>query len=132
MKETPDFLSIWDYLYERSLGCVGILKNWTRNALADALEEEALTVTHKHLESRALSGSQALNILRKIKEGEKKYADMEAEIELLRTELDLGIEPQSRSESVKKNTTQKIKRKKTNVGLRNPKRDPTRGKKNAQ
>jgi hypothetical protein len=30
--EEPDFLSNWEYLYERSLGCVGILKNWFMNA----------------------------------------------------------------------------------------------------
>jgi AraC-like DNA-binding protein len=30
--EEPNFLSNWEYLYERSLGCVGILKNWFMNA----------------------------------------------------------------------------------------------------
>ena len=43
--EEPDFVSHWEYLYERSLGCVGILKNWSRNAFADALEDGAKTVT---------------------------------------------------------------------------------------
>ena len=43
--EEPDFASNWEYLYERSLGCVGILKNWTRNAFADAMEDKAKTVT---------------------------------------------------------------------------------------
>ncbi len=33
LKEEPDLVSHWDYCYERSLGCVGILKNWLRNAL---------------------------------------------------------------------------------------------------
>lgn len=117
--EIPDFLGIWDYLYERSLGCVGILKNWTRNALADALQEEATTVTRKHLESRALSASQALNILRKISEGEKKYTSLEVEAELLRTELNLGLEPQPRPQSPR--TPGKSRT--TPVGMPNAKRD---------
>jgi hypothetical protein len=97
--EEPDFLSIWEYLYERSLGCVGILKNWSRNALADALEEGANTVTLKHLEQRALSVGQCLNILKKIKEGEKQYEEIEGEAEKLRQNLGFGLEPTSRSES---------------------------------
>jgi hypothetical protein len=118
--EIPDFLGIWDYLYERSLGCVGILKNWTRNALADALHDSARTVTRQHLEARALSASQALNILRKIKEGEQKYADWELDTELLRTELNLGLEPQSRPKEPHVSETKR----KTAVGMRKPKRDP--------
>jgi len=100
LEEEPDLLSHWDYCYERSLGCVGVLKNWFRNALADALDERATTVTLKHLQQRALSVAQCLNILKKIKEGENKHAEIEASVEQLRTELGLGVEP-----SIKGNLT---------------------------
>ena len=76
--EEPDFVSHWEYLYERSLGCVGILKNWSRNAFADALEDGAKTVNIKHLERRALSIGQCRNILNKIKVGEGRYQKIAA------------------------------------------------------
>jgi energy-coupling factor transporter ATP-binding protein EcfA2 len=72
--EEPDFLSHWQYLYERSLGCVGILKNWANNALGDALNDNAKTITLKHLEQRALSVGQCQNILNTIKQGETRYS----------------------------------------------------------
>ncbi|MFB2835055.1 AAA family ATPase [Floridanema evergladense] len=93
LPEAPDLLSNWDYCYERSLGCVGILKNWLRNALADAIAEGAATVGKKHLERRALGVAQCRNILKKILEGEYNHAQIEAEVEQLRAELGLSVTP---------------------------------------
>lgn len=130
LHETPDLLSMWDYLYERSLGCVGILKDWTRNTLADVLEKEVPTMTQKDLQKRELSVGQARNILKKIKEGERTYAEIEGQSEQLRNELGLGVEPIPRSEAAKKlkesaskepNVTKQSKNK---VGQRANKRDP--------
>ncbi|MHC5727326.1 MAG: ATP-binding protein, partial [Nostoc sp.] len=45
LAEAPDLVSHWEYFYERTLGCVGILKNWLTRALKDALAEGANTVT---------------------------------------------------------------------------------------
>ncbi len=45
----------------------------------------------KHLERRALSVTQCRNILKKIKEGEKNHAQLEAEVQQLRAELGLPI-----------------------------------------
>jgi hypothetical protein len=87
--EEPDLVSHWDYCYERSLGCVGILKNWFQNALFDAMTEGANTVKIQHLERRALSVAQCRNILKKIKEGENNHAQIEAEVYQLRAELGL-------------------------------------------
>ena len=91
LPQEPDLVSQWDYCYERSLGCVGILKNWFQNALADAITEGATTVEMKHLEQRALSVAQCRNILKKIKEGENNQAQIEAEVEQLRAELGLPV-----------------------------------------
>ncbi|MBR8838552.1 MAG: AAA family ATPase [Stigonema ocellatum SAG 48.90 = DSM 106950] len=85
----PDLTSRWDYCYERSLGCVGILKNWFRNALFDAMSESADTIELKHLERRALSVAQCRNILKKIKEGEKNQSQIEDSSSQLRMELGL-------------------------------------------
>jgi hypothetical protein len=97
--EEPDLVSHWDYCYERSLGCVGILKNWFKNALADAITEGATTVEIKHLEQRALSVAQCRNILKKIKEGENNQAQIEAEAEQLRMELGLPVKSAFKDDS---------------------------------
>ncbi|WP_375479715.1 AAA family ATPase [uncultured Nostoc sp.] len=147
--EEPDFLSHWQYLYERSLGCVGILKNWTSNALGDALEENVKTVTLKHLEQRALSVGQCQNILKTIKEGENRYAVIEGNVTNLQKELGLKSEPKSRADLIldisyqeqlishqeqpkqQQEITQPQKGR-TDVGLRNPKRDQVGIAKNAE
>ncbi|MGL5943462.1 MAG: TniB family NTP-binding protein [Waterburya sp.] len=138
IEQEPDFLSEWEYLYTRSLGCVGILKNWTRNAFADAMEEEAKTVTLKHLEQRALSVGQCNNILKKIREGEERYENIEGDYQQLHKALGLGFEPISRAKQLSKsqlnNSDQKTNqqsRKAKNVGLRRAKRDSVGTEKNA-
>lgn len=127
LPEVPDLLSNWDYCYERSLGCVGILKNWLRNALADAMAEGAVTVGKKHLEQRALGVAQCRNILKKIKEGENNHALLEAEVEQLRTELGLPVTPvQSQLDSQLfpqfHSGNDSIKKKPKRVGQPKPKR----------
>ncbi len=124
----PDLISHWDYCYERSLGCVGILKNWLRNALFDAMTEGATTVQLKHLEQRALSVAQWRNILKKIKEGEKNQSQIEASASQLRMELGLPVKTTSLdnshtqipSEAQLDNRIHQSKRK--NVGQPKPKR----------
>ncbi|WP_193199844.1 ATP-binding protein [Nostoc sp. MG11] len=91
LQQEPDLVSHWDYCYERSLGCVGILKNWFDNALFDAINEGSDSVELKHLERRALSVAQCRNILKKIKEGENNQAQIEGEVQQLRAELGLPI-----------------------------------------
>ncbi len=140
IEEEPDLLSHWEYLYERSLGCVGTLKNWLFTSLADALSEGAKTLTLKHLEQRALSVAQCRNILKKIKEGEHNHAQIEAEVEQLRAALGMSVEPspkptpKSNSQSDKKpevqtqeSATPKSKGRTKNVGKRSPKRDKVGG-----
>jgi hypothetical protein len=34
LTEKPDLVSKWDYFYERSIGCVGVLKDWLTRSLA--------------------------------------------------------------------------------------------------
>jgi hypothetical protein len=88
--EIPDLMSIWDYFYERSLGCIGILKDWLTRSLALALEENNSTLSFKHLEKRALSVKQCTTILQEITKGEREMEDDEGTRLLLRTGLGLG------------------------------------------
>src|SRR2546423_10583999 len=68
--ETPDLVSDWDYFYERSIGCIGILKDWLVRALAKALKDGGRTMTRKHLEKSALSISQIDKMFSEAIEGE--------------------------------------------------------------
>jgi hypothetical protein len=104
--------------------------NLSGNALADALSEEANTVNLKHLERRALSVGQCRNILKKIKEGERRYAEIEGEVESLREELGLGLKPISR-QAIKARSVRQLSpqttttgKRKQNVGQRKARRDP--------
>ncbi|WP_242055372.1 TniB family NTP-binding protein [Scytonema hofmannii] len=106
LQQEPDLVSHWDYCYERSLGCVGILKNWFQNALFDAINEGTDSVGLKHLERRALSVAQCRNILKKIKEGENNQAQIEAEVQQLRAELGLPISKVSIDNHIKQVQTQ--------------------------
>ncbi|WP_445636792.1 AAA+ ATPase domain-containing protein [Nostoc sp. DSM 114161] len=140
--EEPDFLSHWKYLYERSLGCVGILKNWASNALGDALNDNAKTITLKHLEQRALSVGQCQNILKTITQGEKRYSYIEGDLNQLQTKLGLKDKPQYRAnlksptsdgaEAAQEQETTKPQKSRKSAGQRNPKRDPVGVPKNAE
>ncbi|MFB2917886.1 ATP-binding protein [Aerosakkonema funiforme] len=43
LAEEPDLELHWEYFYERSIGCVGIVKDWLTQALRKALDAEAST-----------------------------------------------------------------------------------------
>lgn len=119
VENTPDLIPHWEYFYERTLGCIGILKNWLTRALKDALDEDANTVTLKHLERRAWSVAQCQRMFKEILEGERQLTETQSDIQNLRNSLGLGNEPLSFSEKAPKTTAKTGKK----VGQRKPKRD---------
>jgi hypothetical protein len=52
LKSEPDLMSHWEFCYERSLGCIGLLKDWLTRTLAMGLSEKKPHITIKHLEKR--------------------------------------------------------------------------------
>lgn len=129
LEQEPDLVGRWDYFYERSLGCVGILKDWLTRTLRDALEEEAETITDKHLKRRAWSISQCKRMLQEIEEGERQLEETEEDVLDFRKSLGLNLNeieetPQSSSKPKKKNSRR--------VGQRKPKRDSIGVSQNAQ
>lgn len=128
LPETPDLVSKWDYFYERSLGCVGVLKDWLTRSLALALEDNCATLKFKFIERRALSVSQCTTMLRETLDGEKELSEGERDRLLLREGLGLetGILNKERENS-SSNTeiSPKISRTqgKRRVGTRKPVRD---------
>lgn len=61
-----------DLLYERTVGCIGILKEWLDLCLKDALKRELETITLEILEKNAPSPSKALRLAQEAIGGEEK------------------------------------------------------------
>lgn len=76
-KEPPLVQKHWQYLYARSLGCIGILKRHLNDALALALSEGAPTVTMDHLKRTALAKDKLDLELTTILLGEIDFAQAE-------------------------------------------------------
>lgn len=118
-KDTPNLVPHWEYCYERTLGCIGILKNWLTRALKDALDEDATTVTLKHLQRRAWSVAQCQRMLKEIQEGERQLTETQADIQNLRSALGIENNNQILNDGISKPPIKKGRK----VGKRNPKRD---------
>ncbi len=119
LAETPNLVTHWEYFYERTLGCVGILKDWLRRVLKDALDREATTITLKDLQKRAWSVAQCQRMFKDIQEGERQLSETETDIQNLRSALGLGTKSIALPEENPKSTRPPGK-----VGKRKPKRDP--------
>ncbi len=72
LPQEPNLLEQWEFCYERSLGCVGILKDWLSRALVATLEAGAKTLTSQMLEQHAWSLERCMIMLVEAKEEEKK------------------------------------------------------------
>lgn len=109
----PDLVAQAEYFYERSVGCVGVLKDWLTRALAATLENGQETLTQATLEQQALPTRKLLRMAREIREGEETLtADCRAQTELRAL---LGMS----TESVEQHTSGSSRK----VGKRNPVRD---------
>jgi energy-coupling factor transporter ATP-binding protein EcfA2 len=119
--EEPDLLDRWEFLYERSVGCVGILKEWLVRASIASLKHGDVTLLLKDLEQTALSVSQCEKILLESREGEARLNDNEDSRSRLQTLLGIGSSTVQRDERacVQTSTT-----KSRQVGQRRPQRDP--------
>lgn len=122
LKSEPDLMSHWEFCYERSLGCVGLLKDWLTRSLAAGLSQKKPNVTIKHLENQALSIADCQKIASEILEGETVLAESEATRKRLRALL--GLEEMKATGKTKTETKSTPSRQARYVGERNPKRDP--------
>lgn len=133
LPEEPDLFSHWQYCYQRSLGCIGVLKDWLTRALIDALKENAPTLTRQHLENRALSVAQCQKMFAEIQEGERQLVETSEASEKLSLALGLSaglVQVSPASEDVvsqSQSVPEKPSRKKRDVGKRKATRDPAGG-----
>lgn len=118
--EPPDLVTDWDFFYERSIGCIGVLKDWLTRSLAVALRRSGgETLARRDCERRALSVAQAARMLAETVEGERKLVETEDARAQLRQRLSLEMETPC-VEPLTSAPAPKARR----VGQRNPVRDP--------
>lgn len=78
VEKEPQLMQHWEFLYARSLGCIGLLKQHLNQALRCAFDDEkAKTVTFDHLKMTALSKDKVLLAMRDILKGEKDLTEPE-------------------------------------------------------
>jgi hypothetical protein len=85
-----DLLPHLEYCYERSIGCVGLVKDWLTRALALALNQGASTVNLKILEKTAWSLDQSERMARETVDGERDVSENAESRDRLRHLLQLG------------------------------------------
>jgi hypothetical protein len=123
--ETPNLLEDWDYLYERSLGCVGILKEWLNRALAATARQGGRKLTREALDGCALSVSQCDRMVAEILEGERQMTERGEQVCSLRARL--GLETRRSEESPSMPVPPAIKarpsKRSSRPGTRRPVRD---------
>jgi len=128
LKLEPDLIGHWDYFYERSIGCVGVLKDWLSRALSEALDEKADCLSDKHLEIYALSVDQCDKMLSDALDGEKKFIESSAKRRDLRARLGLVTESTRNKGLAQKRSATRAARPKSKRNLRRgrrvAKRDP--------
>ncbi|RXK53548.1 hypothetical protein ESB00_17815 [Oleiharenicola lentus] len=82
-----------EYLHERSIGLVGVLKGWLIKALAHANGDGRSAITMKDLEATAMPVNKLRLLLHEATEGEHIMNDGETQLDLFRKDLGLGGKP---------------------------------------
>jgi len=135
--EEPDLLKHWEYCYVRSIGCVGILRDWLVRALAASMEQGDRTVSLRNLEETALSVWQCEQIARETLAGEERLEEKPGSMSRLREMLGLVVkrmaapgagdnllaDASGEGSGLSEGQAQQA-RSKRRVGERKPKRDP--------
>lgn len=118
----PDLIGNWDYFYSRTIGSIGILKDWLTITFQISLDNnpnlKCLTV--RDFKKFEIAPERCIKILKEAQVGEKYVNDKENEAELYKL---IGLKEMK---EVQENKDEEKKAKKSNkqrVGVRSPKRD---------
>jgi DNA polymerase III delta prime subunit len=93
--DLPELMQHWLYFYERSLGCVGVLKDWLIRAVAAALDDGEDTLSWSRLQEHTLSLAQCERMALDSTEGEQKLSYSESRREHLWHLLQMGMDATS-------------------------------------
>jgi len=121
LEEEPDLLQCWKYAYERTIGCVGVLKDWLTRALAQALEQGEKTISRVLLEHHVLSVDRCGQMVTGAVAGETVRTEDEQAAYRLRVRLGLETGPAESHEQGRQ--TSSSPRRGSQVGQRKPTRD---------
>lgn len=127
LAEEPPLLEHWEYCYERSLGCVGLLKQWLARVLLSAVEGERRSVALQQLEREAFTASQCEKIATEILEGERQLVEKQETRAHLRVLIGLKGDAESGGDdgaAGRELRPAARRRRQTRVGRRQPQRDP--------
>lgn len=89
-EEPSELVSDWEFLYERSLGCVGILKEWLVRAATVVSRKGSRKLTRATVESQALCLAQCEQLHREITDGELKLSERREAVTRFREKLGLN------------------------------------------
>ena len=121
VEKEPALVDQWEFLYARSIGCIGLLKMHLNRALNLALAEEAKTVTLTHLRKTALSETRVELALRNALESEAELTEAEGADERLLTLL--GLRGRQSSETEAEEPPSTSSKNQSRPGTRAPGRD---------
>jgi energy-coupling factor transporter ATP-binding protein EcfA2 len=127
VNDPDEFAVDWEFLYERSVGCIGILKDWLAQALSVMLRRGASQLERRDLEACALSVNQCEKILSECVEGEMLLEESDESRRRLRARLGLDatqIAKARQSRSTVPTTHAQRARVNRRPGQRIAKRDP--------
>ena len=121
----------WEFLYARSIGCIGFLKMHLNLALERALSEGAATVTEDHLRATAPAEDRVNKWLRDALEGEEELFEKNGADERLLTALGLRDEKKAQktaeatTPAFEEDSSPRPRRRRGKPGDRLPGRDKT-------
>ncbi len=121
--EEPHLVEHWEFLYARSIGCVGLVKLHLNRALNVALTEGARTVTLAHLRKTAIPEARVELALRNALESEAELTESAGADERLLTLLGLRGQRPSAKQPQPEDTPHKASTKLRRPGKRGPGRD---------
>jgi energy-coupling factor transporter ATP-binding protein EcfA2 len=131
LEDPPDLVHQWKYCYARTVGCVGLLKDWLTKALDEALETGAATITPALLAHHAVDPSRCDQMITDIEEGEQLLThDPAADERLL---IRLGLSRHNGAKRKQEEGEDKVPKetsgshRNAHIGQRNPNRDPVKG-----
>ncbi len=120
--EEPHLVEHWEFLYARSIGCVGLVKMHLNRALNMALSEGTKTVTFTHVRKTALESARGELALHNALESEAELTEPDDADERLLTLLGLrGSQPST----AQKDQPRQAQAKQGRPGKRGPGRDST-------
>ena len=93
LEEEPDLLQEWKYCYERTIGCVGVLKDWLTRAYAETIEKGEKTLSRVLLEQHALSVDRCDQMITEAATGEASFREDDNASYRLRVRLGLEQGP---------------------------------------